>query len=231
MSFCFVEWDKVKTEYTEFQQVLATLERRMIIDTGCYQDETGRLLLATEAIPRGIRPSGLWAPLTFGGMTPREGQYGRIPILPEEFEDQNADVLDANHTETSWGVDSFRILFTDTVPTTVAIPGWKVIYYGSNVTLARATREDIRIAWCGIAFTEKTNPVTKLRWSLGDISYPKFDVEAKDSFNKPALIFEEGFIIPEETYFALEGFFEASGYVRAVPLGFECYRRKDLVIR
>jgi len=228
VSFCFVEYDKVKTEFPEFQNVLATLERRMIIDTGAYQDLTGRLLSAAEAIPAGVKSQGVWAPLTFGGMTPREGQYGRIPILPEEFEDQAGVDLDHNHTPTGWGVNSFRILFTDTVPTAVAIPGWKVIYRGANANL---TREDIRIAWAGCAFTEKTDPITKLRWTIGDISYPKFDVEEKNCYNKPAIIFEEGFIIPEETYFQLEGFFEASGYERVVPLGFEVYRRKDLVIR
>jgi len=206
MSFVFCEYDKLKTS-DWFIKAARDLEATAIADT--------------EAV---------WSPLKMGFYAlERTDQFGRTTILPENFADEAGDVLDDHHTNTQWGVDNFRQYFTSTSPSAVAIPGWKTILQGGGTPIG-ITPEDIRLAWIGIAFPNKSLYISKLSIEIGDKRFPKIDIEELHNYNKPALIFEEGFIIPEETHFRLFGFFETTGYQRVVPLGFEMYRRRDLVI-
>jgi len=207
MSFVLCDLDKVKLQYPEFQETLAKLETKMLEDT--------------EAV---------WAPLKRGFLvTERTDQFGRTTILPEWFADEAGDVLDSAHVPTTWGVNNFRIYYSSTSPAAAAIPGWKTILQGGGSPIG-TTPEDIRIALAGLAFPNKALNISKIRMEIGDKRLPKIDIEELHNYTKPALIFEEGFIIPEETHFLLRGFFEASGYQRVIPLGFGCYRRRDLVI-
>lgn len=202
--FVFAECNKIREKYPEFQHTLRELEARMLENT-----------------------TMVWAGLTYGGLTPREKQFGRTTFLPQFFADENDDVLDSAHLPADWGRNSFRILYSSTLPAAHTVPGWKTILQGSGLAI---TPEDIRMAWAGLAFTTESIHVTKIRFQIGDTSYPIMDIEEIHSYNKPALIFEEGFEIPEETYFLLRGWFEASGKQRIVPLGFVYYRRKDSVL-
>lgn len=175
----------------------------------------------------------VWSGLRYGGYTPGPNEYGRTTILPENFADENADILDTAHTPSYWGRNSYQQYFTSASPAAYAIPGWKTIWQGA-VGTARptggSTLEDIRLAWIGLAITNKSSAITKFIWSIGDTTYPKLDVEETKGYNKPSFLFEEGFIIPEETLFYLRAYFEADSYERVVPLGYQVYRRKDLVI-
>lgn len=175
----------------------------------------------------------VWSGLRYGGYTPGPREYGRTTILPDNFADENGDILDSDHSPTYWGVNSYQQYFTDSSPGSYSIPGWKTILQGATGATAPtggSTLEDIRIAWIGLAITSKSSAITKFIWSIGDTTYPKLDIEETYGYNKPSFVFEEGFIIPEETLFYLRSFFEADSYERVVPLGFEVYRRKDLVI-
>lgn len=204
--FVICEADKVKAQFPEFQRTLQELEARVLENT-----------------------KGVWPGLTFGGLTPREKQFGRTTILPEVFADEAGDVLDSAHTIDWWGRDNFRIYYTATSPAAAAVPGWKTILQGGGTPVG-VTPEDVRIAWCGLAFASKTQNISKIRFEIGDTRYPKMDIEEIHVYNKPAIIFEEGFEIPEETRFLLRGWFEATGYQRVIPLGFLYYRRKDIVL-
>lgn len=90
--------------------------------------------------------------------------------------------------------------------------------------------KDFRGAIAGFAFGSKAICVTKLKMQIGDTKIPIVDIEEIRNYNKPVLIFEEGFEIDEETGFELRGFFEGPGYQRIIPKGFVFYRRKDLVL-
>ena len=79
----------------------------------------------------------------------------------------------------------------------------------------------------GWMIPSKSIRVSKLRMEIGDTRYVIHDIEELHGFVQPALIYEEPFIIPEETRFLLRGFFEGSGWQRIVPLGFVLYRRTD----
>ena len=208
MSYVIVDADKVKHEYPEFQATLADLEVKMI--DWCLSHWTGQ---------------------TYGGYKPAEGQFGRTTILPEEFADENDDILDDHHLPSTWGRDSFRQLFTTTSPIAGAIPGRRLILQGGNATNIGQIRKDILIGLAGFVIPSKTKPITKLDLQVGETKYGKLDIE--QAFGYPgglAFILEDTYLLKPEEGFHLYGWFEASGYVRVVPLGFEMYRRKALVL-
>jgi len=206
VGFVYCEAKDIRKEAPEFQNTLRELEARVMENT-----------------------KGVWPGMSYGGLTPREKQFGRTTFLPQFFADANGDVLDEHHVPTDWGVNNFRILYTALLPTAAAIPGWKTILVGGGAPIG-VTPEDIRMAWAGLAFTTESIHVSKIRFEIGDTRYPIMDVEELHSYETPTLIFEEGFEISEETNFLLRGFFEATGKQRIVPLGFVYYRRKDTVL-
>jgi len=204
--YVFIEAKGIRREAPEFQNSLRELEARVMENT-----------------------KGVWPGMSYGGLTPREKQFGRTTFLPQFFADAAGVVLDHTHVPTGWGVNNFRILYTVLLPTIGAIPGWKTILMGGGTPVG-VTPEDIRMAWAGLAFTTESIHVSKIRFEIGDTRYPIMDVEELHAYETPTMIFEEGFEIPEETNFLLRGFFEATGKQRIVPLGFVYYRRKDTVL-
>jgi len=204
--FVFAECNKIRAEYSEFQNTLRELEARVMENT-----------------------KGVWPGMTYGGLTPREKQFGRTTFLPQHFADENNDVLDGAHLPADWGRNNFRILYTALLPAAGVIPGWKTILQGGGAPIG-VTPEDVRMAWAGLAFTTQSIHVSKIRFEIGDTRYPIMDIEEMHAYEFPTMIFEEGFEIPEETHYLLRGYFEATGKQRIVPLGFIYYRRKDTVL-
>jgi hypothetical protein len=212
----------VISEYKD--TILKSAKAQSFYVNKCAQLET-LMRQETEAV---------WSGLKYGGFTPGPREYGRTTILPENFADENADILDKNHSPTYWGVNSYQQYFTSTSPASYAVPGWKTILQGPTGAAAPyggITLEDIRLAWIGLAITSKSSAITKFKWVIGDTTYPILDVEESQGYECPSIVFEEGFIIPEETLFYLRGFLETDSYERVVPLGYQVYRRKDLVIQ
>ena len=206
MGYVLIEWKKLKSYFPEFQEMVAMLEQQSL--SLC---------------------SKVWPGMTYGRFNPLgTTQYGRTTFLPELFMDQNNDVLDDAHSPTWWGVNSFKQYFTSTSPTAVAIPGWKQILQGAGA--GGITPEDVIMNLIGFAILDESILFSKLRLEIGDIVHVKMDCEEIHMYEQPAIIFEEGYTIPEETYLRLRGFFEASGFQRVVPLGFMLYRRKDTLV-
>ena len=207
MSYTIVEWDKVRREAPEFQRTLRELEERMIENT--------------------LR---LWSPLTYGGSKPGSKQFGRTTIPPQFFMDANNDVLDEKHVPATWGTNSFRQLFTATSPTAGAIPGWKLILQGGDIRAPGSIPEKIRIGLAGFSFPSKAKCITKLKMQYSESKIPEVDIEEGFSYNKFAIIFEEGYELDEQEGWELWGFFEASGYQRVKPLGMLFYKKIQLVL-
>ena len=207
MSFVIVEYKKLKSQYPEFQQAMARLE--------------------SEALDLAAKR---WSGMTYGGFHPEANEYGRTTILPEVFADEAGDILDKDHSPTTWGVNEFRQYFSSTSPAEVAIPGWKTILQGGNPQAIGITPEDVVLAIAGFAITDPAILFSKLKMEIGDKTYVKVDIEEAHMYEQPAIIFEEGYTVPPESHFVVKGFFQASGYQRVVPLGFVLYRRKDFLI-
>jgi len=157
----------------------------------------------------------------FGGA----GTWGRTTILPALCRG-NFGGLTVGSVLTNW-----RQRFTTT---------------GNQLVLTGATagtyqlQEDIKIAWIGLAFPNKEQLITELKWQIGDTKFGRLNLEEMLSYNKPAVVFEDGYFIDEEQAFEITGFVEGplatdlsglvQGYQRVVMLGYAAYKQIDKVL-
>lgn len=168
---------------------------------------------------------------THGGLDPARGQFGHTTILPEWFADAAGDILNIDHLPATWGTNSYRQLFTSTSPTAAAVPGWKTILQGGKSSEIGNLPDKVALGLIGFAITSKLQPITKLKLQIGTQKGIVIDIEPMLAFNKPAMVFEDGWEVFPQDPIELRGFFEASGYVRVVPLGLGFYKEKSVVVR
>lgn len=131
-----------------------------------------------------------WSPKTFNNLkalSPGDGNYGRTTILPALFDD-HSDAQMA-HWRQNFTTAGHQTLITGTAS-------------GNTIP------EDFKIAWIGLAFPNKQQSITEVKWQIGDRKYGRFNIEEIKGYNKPALIFDEGFILDEEQSFHLHGYVE-----------------------
>lgn len=132
-----------------------------------------------------------WAPKTLNlrkTFAPDSNNYGRTTILPALFSDHNGVQLGG----------SWRQLYT--------VAGNQTILTGTRA--GNTIPEDFKIAWAGLAFPNKQQHFTEFKWQIGDRKYGRINVEEMHSYNKPAIIFEEGLILDEEESFDLYAYLE-----------------------
>lgn len=161
-----------------------------------------------------------WHPRTVGYLVPNGDQFGRTTILPALFR--------------GFG----QVAATPPVAGTNCLIHWRqhitsaghqALIMGSGI--GSIVPEDFKIAWIGLMFPNKQQQVTEIRWQIGDRKYGRINIEEINSYNKPALIFEEGFIIDEEQSYDLWGYVkEAHDYQRIVMLGAAYYKMIDKVL-
>lgn len=203
-SFVICEWDSVNKENSAFQQSMRRLDEMAI--NKCNMD---------------------WKPKSFNAAKALTGDgnfYGRTTILPALFEDHAGNPLSiAGSAASSNPIGTWRQLFTAvslTTTDTVLLQG-----VGGGETIP----EDFKIAWAGLAFPNKNQHITEIKYQIGDRKYGRINIEEMQCYNKPAIIFEEGYILDEEESFHLYGYVEGplplfhdawTGiYQRIVPLG------------
>jgi hypothetical protein len=209
--YIFCEWDSIEKEVPTFQNSFRALEN--------------------EAI---LRCTNKWFPKklpqeAFGFLSPKSGeQFGRTSILPALFRDwydgtvktfAASRVLDT----TSLGgspVGTWRQLITT--------PGHMILLHGRGS--GHTIPEDFYIAWIGLAFPNKQQQISELKWQIGDRKFGRLNIEEMRSYNKPAIIFEEGLIIEEKQAVEIYGYVEHADYQRMIPLGAAYYRTKDKVL-
>jgi len=145
----------------------------------------------------------------FGGLTPEPGQFGRTSILPRLFKG-----------------------FND-----VELPHWRqnITATGHQLILAgvrsgNVIPEDFKVAWIGLAFPNTELNITELKWQISSDKYIRLNTEELMSYEKPAIIFEEGYVLNEQEAFELYGYVESPGYQRIVMLGAAYYRVIDKVL-
>jgi len=178
--YIFCEWDSVQKDDPSFQKVFKKLE-----DDLTYKCNSE------------------WAPKTMGRLTPAAGQYGRTSILPGLF--------DPNPL--TYGGAAFGAAATGNWPRPPAYwrqafrtTGAQTLIQGNGT--GEGLPEDWKVGFLGLAFPNKNQHITEIRMQIGDRKYGRINLEEMRLYNKPALIFEEPFVIDEETSFHLYGFFE-----------------------
>lgn len=178
--------------------------------------------LETKAI---IKATDKWFPkLTpeeaCGFLTPKSGeQFGRTTVLPELFDDHNGAQM--NHWRQSFTTAGHQTLITGT--------------RSGNVL-----PEDFLVAWLGLAFPNKQQHITEIKFEIGERKFGRLNLERMHADNNPILIFEEGLIINPEESFELTGYVEGpipdqspfitSIFQRIVMIGATYYKIIDKVL-
>jgi hypothetical protein len=128
-----------------------------------------------------------WAPKTFGGLTPSSEQYGRTTILPALFDDHNG--VQMVHWRQFLTAAGHQTLITG---------------MGAGHVLPK----NFKVAWMGLMLPNKQQHLTEIRMQISDGKYGRINLEEIHSYNKPAIVFEEGFLLNEKAGFELYGYVE-----------------------
>ena len=180
--FVLCEYEKVKTEFPEFLNTMAKLETDLTA-----------LALAD------------WAPLTYGGIYPMSGQFGKSTIMPELF---------YGYGQVAPTSDLWKLTMRPPSET-------QGLLAGSN---AMSIYEDYKIGIAGFAFLDKVQRITEIKLQIGDRKFPRINLEEAFVYNKPAVIFETGIIVDEETEFDLHGYVDSIGPFNIMPIGIQMNR-------
>jgi len=158
------------------------------------------------------RAKEIWKGYEQGGLYPGDKEFGVCPFRAREM------AHDVSSTTLS-GTYSFRKNFGTTA--------WHTIFDYS-------VREDIIHAFAGFMITDEVLRLLELRFEIGDRKYPIIDIQEAKGWGSFAILFKEDvgkeLIAQEETSVYVRGYIESTGYQNIVPLGFQLYKRKDLVI-
>ena len=144
-----------------------------------------------------------WSPLKYGGLAPEAGQFGETTIMPQLF----ADITGTRMT--TWN-QWFNATGAQTIMTGV----------GSGGTIP----EDYKVGVAGLAFLDKTIRISEFKMQISDRKLPRINIEEAFMYNKPAIIFEEGFILDEETAFELVAYVLTQGPQRIKLIGLQLNR-------
>jgi len=151
-----------------------------------------------------------WSPKTFGGLAPTAGQFGETTILPALFRDDTMTAANVAGT------------FMPTWEQWLTTTGHRTIMSGSGV--GGIILEDYKIGLAGIAFLDKAIRVSEIKMQISDKKLPRINIEEALAYNKPAIIFETGYILDEETGFDLYAYVTTRGPQRIKLIGLQMNR-------
>lgn len=206
--FVITEYEKVKEGFPEFEASMTALRDRLIAKAEADwapMRYAGRVKASFHAL--GVSPGpGLQVPT---------GYFGETTIMPELFEDRVA------ATFTTW--DHW-----------LGYPGEGMTIAGNNIIIQGANTsriyEDYKVGLAGLAFLDKAIRITEIKMQISDKKIPRMNIEEAFAYNKPAIIFEEGFILDEETNFELYAYVTNPGPQRLALLGLQLNRIYDKLL-
>lgn len=149
-----------------------------------------------------------WSPKTFGGLAPRSDQFGETTILPALFRDITMTAANAG--------------FMPTWEQWLTATGHQTIMSGSGT--GGTILEDYKVGIAGLAFLDKAIRISEIKMQISDKKLPRINIEEALAYNKPAIIFEEGYILDEETGFDLYAYITTQGPQRIMPIGLQMNR-------
>lgn len=210
--FVLCDYEEVRTEFPEFKATMMTLRKQLIAKAmldwsplkfagiggaGAEAQKGANAILAMEEPP--------------SGMAPKSGEFGESPIMPAAF-------------RTGTNSSPAATTFTGTWEQIIGFggnTGHQTIMSGANTGVIY---EDYKIGLVGIAFLDKAIRIAEIRMQISDKKLPRINVEEAMAYNKPAIIFEEGYILDEETGFDLYAFVLSEGIQNIKLIGLELNR-------
>ena len=162
-----------------------------------------------ESLHQGLisKANADWAPKTFGGMAPNSSQFGETTIIPALFRG-DAQTAAASGQLATWS----QYLGTT---------GHRTILTGANTG---NIYEDYIIGLAGFAFLDKSINISEIKFQISDRKIGRINLEEAFAYENPAIIFEEGLILNEETGFTLYAYVLSRGDIRLAPIGFQLNR-------
>ena len=135
----------------------------------------------------------------YGGFKPTGGQFGKSTIMPQLF----------------FGLAGAMLVTWDQWLTAT---GSQTIMTGAN---AGAIYADYKVGVVGLAFLDKAIKISEIKMQIIDKKLPRINIEEAFVYNKPAVVFEEGFILDEKTGFDLLAYVLAQGQQRIKLIGLQ----------
>ena len=156
-----------------------------------------------------------WSPLKFTppGIYPKSGEFGKTTVMPELFQGGIFPTGTPLTTLTDWNAY---------IGSAMTVPGHNTLLQGS--ASSAMIFEDYMIGLAGIAFLDKVQRVSEIKMQVGDRKLPRINVEECMAYNKPAIIFEDGYVLDEEESFHLYGYALSHGPLRLKLLGLQLHR-------
>ena len=154
------------------------------------------------------KASADWAPKTFGGMAPRSDQFGETTIIPGLLRDDAQTAANTTTAMSTWNQ-------------WLGTTGHRTIMSGAN---SGNIYEDYKIGLAGIVFLDKSINISEIKFQISDRKIGRINIEEAMAYNKPAIVFEDGLILDEETGFDLYAYVLSTGYQRISLLGFQLNR-------
>jgi len=90
--------------------------------------------------------------------------------------------------------------------------------------------EDYMVGLVGLAFLDAAIRVSEIKMQISDKKLPRINIEEAFAYNKPAIVFEEGYILDQETTFELYAYVLTQGPQRIKLIGLQANRVKDKLL-
>ncbi|GAH28998.1 unnamed protein product, partial [marine sediment metagenome] len=172
--YVICEYETVKQRFPKFQAVMTTLRNQLIAkaEKDWNMPFAGRRKIS-EAAARGIR---LETPGPGLDVDVDRGEFGETTILPALFNG----VMAAYQPLTTW-----HQWFNTT--------GSQIIIQGA--ASAGRIYEDYKVGLAGLVFLDKAIRISEIKMQISDKKLPRVNIEEVLAYNKPAIVFEEGYIL------------------------------------
>jgi len=174
-----------------------------------FQTKREPFIQTIEAITSAAsaRAAEVYSKLEYGGITPKEGQYGQVTLRPEMFYGADGNEL----------VGTFRQNLTTT--------GWVNPVISADLSEKGPVGEKWVMGIYGITIPDPVKRITQIRLRKGDFTFPVMDIELAQAEAKPiTILFKvEGdpnmFVFDYTAKFYLDAYVESTGYQTIKPEG------------
>ena len=205
--YVICEYDSVKEEFPEFREVMTRLRERLIAKAEKDWGLTfaGRRKIS-EAAALGIT---LASPGPGLDVDVERGEFGETTIIPALFNDVTGTRM---VTWEQW----FNVTGSQTIMTGAHTGG--TIY------------KDYKVGICGLVFLDKAIRISEIKMQISDKKLPRINIEEAFGYNKPAIVFEEGYILDENVAFDLYAYILTQGPQTIKLLGLQVNKIKDKLL-
>jgi hypothetical protein len=204
--YVICEYEKVKQEFPEFEYTMTSLRNALIAkgmkDWGLKWAGTRKI---AEASALGM---ALSEPGPGLDSSPGLNEFGETTIIPALFRNIS------NVTLVTWNQ-------------WLNATGANVIMSGAN---GGNIYKDYKVGVAGLAFLDKAIRISEIKMQISDQKLPRINLEEAFGYNKPAIIFEEGYILDEQQGFDLTAYVLSQGPQRIKLIGLQVNKVKDKML-